>query len=119
MGTMCAMYGCAVSNSAQPIEASSRTLRVAAFQRRREGIGRRYSAAALLSATAISLILPDASLNPTRQRGAEDPPSFAAAAGLPQFAVPHAKGEEIPRLPCFRRLRLLQTILGQCTRPAQ
>src|ERR1017187_7895034 len=36
---MCAMYGCPVDASAEPIEPSSRTLRVIAFQRRTNGIG--------------------------------------------------------------------------------
>jgi hypothetical protein len=34
MGTMCAMYGCRVEASAEPIDPSSRSLRVTAFQRR-------------------------------------------------------------------------------------
>src|ERR1700691_1354646 len=34
MGTMCAMYGCPVEASAEPIDPSSRSLRVTAFQRR-------------------------------------------------------------------------------------
>src|SRR5882757_8191666 len=34
IGTMCAIYGCPVEASAEPIDASSRTLRVTAFQRR-------------------------------------------------------------------------------------
>jgi hypothetical protein len=37
---MCAMYGCAVSTSAEPIDSNSRSLRVAARQRRRIGMGR-------------------------------------------------------------------------------
>lgn len=40
MGTICAMYGWPVEASALPIETSSRTLRVAAFQRRRALIWR-------------------------------------------------------------------------------
>src|SRR5215469_9562589 len=40
MGTICAMYGWPVETSALPIEVSSRTLRVAAFQRRRALIWR-------------------------------------------------------------------------------
>ena len=41
MGTMCAMYGCPVEASAEAIDPTSRTLRVTAFQRRCNGIGRR------------------------------------------------------------------------------
>jgi hypothetical protein len=37
---MCAIYGCPVEASADPIEASSRTFRVTALQRRFNGIGR-------------------------------------------------------------------------------
>src|SRR5260370_27293883 len=40
IGTMCAIYGCPVETSAEPIDASSRTLRVTAFQRRFALIGR-------------------------------------------------------------------------------
>src|SRR5277367_2271414 len=54
MGTMCAIYGCPVDITADPIEPSSRSLRVTAFQRRLAGIGRLPFATAVLEAEDIS-----------------------------------------------------------------
>src|SRR5271155_1442487 len=55
MGTMCAIYGCPVDNTADPIEPSSRSLRVTAFIQRLAGIGRLPFATAVVEAEGISI----------------------------------------------------------------
>jgi hypothetical protein len=49
IGTMCAIYGCAVSTKAEAIDSNSRTLRVDAFQRRLKLIGRTIFSPAIIT----------------------------------------------------------------------
>jgi hypothetical protein len=51
---MCAMYGCPVDSTADPIEPSSRSFRVTAFQRRLAVIGRLPFTTAVVGAEDIS-----------------------------------------------------------------
>src|SRR5271168_1687867 len=53
---MCAIYGCPVDITAEPIEPSSRSLRATAFRRRLAGIGRLPFAKAVVEAEDISLL---------------------------------------------------------------
>src|SRR6202000_2757590 len=87
IGTICAIYGCPVEITAEPIEPSSRSLRVTALRRRLAVMGRRPVATAVVEAEDISL----PSISNHCQRG------LASARYLPTNRIANESGTLCPR----------------------